>query len=95
MWGKIGAFILRYRLPIGIVLIVMTVFMGYESQFVRMSYKFGGVLPKDDSTYVEYERFIHQFSEDGNILAVGYRDESMWKLDNFNRWRWPIHENGG
>jgi uncharacterized protein len=87
MWGKIGAFILRYRLPIGIALIAMTVFMGYESQFVRMSYKFGGVLPKDDSTYVEYERFIHQFSEDGNILAVGYRDDRIWELNNFNRWR--------
>jgi hypothetical protein len=87
MWGKIGAFILRYRIPLGVLLLAMTAVMGWFSQFNRMSYKFGGVLPKDDSTFVEYQKFISQFSEDGNVLAIGYRDARIWELDNFNKWR--------
>lgn len=87
MWGTIGAFILRYRIPIAIVMLAITVGMGYMAQFVRMNYKFSGVLPKDDSTFVDYERFIGQFSEDGNVLAIGFRDSSIWKLENFARWR--------
>jgi predicted RND superfamily exporter protein len=87
MWAKIGAFILRQRIPLGIFMLVVAGFMAWESQYVRMSYKFGGILPEDDSTYVEYQKFIQQFSEDGNVLAIGYRDENIWKLDNFNRWR--------
>ena len=87
MWGRIGAFILRQRIPIGIVLILLTVFMGYHSRHVRMSYRFGGILPHDDSTYVEYQKFIDQFSEDGTVLAIGYRDEKIWDVNNFNRWR--------
>lgn len=87
MWGRIGAFILRQRIPIGIVLILLTVFMGFHSRNVRMSYRFGGILPKDDSTYVEYQKFIDQFSEDGNVLAIGYRDERIWELNNFLKWR--------
>jgi predicted RND superfamily exporter protein len=87
MWGKIGAFILRYRLPIAAVMILFTAFMAYEAQFVRMSYKFGGILPKDDSTYIEYENFVKQFSEDGNVLVLGYRDEAIWKLENFTKWK--------
>jgi predicted RND superfamily exporter protein len=87
MWGKIGASILRYRLPLAIMLIAFTAFMAYEAQFVRMSYKFAGVLPKDDSTYIEYDRFVKQFSEDGNVLVIGYRDPNIWKLENFRKWK--------
>ncbi|MFY8136771.1 MAG: efflux RND transporter permease subunit, partial [Flavobacteriales bacterium] len=64
-----------------------TAFMAYEAQFVRMSYKFAGVLPKDDSTYIEYDRFVKQFSEDGNVLVIGYRDPNIWKLENFRKWK--------
>ncbi|MFN0030573.1 MAG: efflux RND transporter permease subunit [Flavobacteriales bacterium] len=87
MWGRIGAFILRQRLAVAVVLLLLTVFMGYHAQHVRMSYKFGGILPEDDSTYVEYQKFINQFSEDGNVLAIGYRDERIWEMNNFNKWR--------
>ena len=68
-------------------MLVVSGIMAWESQYVRMSYKFGGILPEDDSTYVEYQKFINQFSEDGNVLAIGYRDEKIWELKNFNRWR--------
>ena len=87
MWGKIAAFILRYRAPLAAVVLALTIFMGWQSQYARMSYKFGGVLPEDDSTFVEYRNFIDQFSEDGTVLAIGYRDERIWELNNFNQWR--------
>ena len=87
MWGKIAAFILRYRAPLAAVVLALTIFMGWQSQFARMSYKFGGVLPEDDSTFVEYRNFINQFSEDGTVLAIGYRDERIWELNNFIQWR--------
>jgi predicted RND superfamily exporter protein len=87
MWGKIGSFILRQRIPLGILMLVITGLMAWQSQFVRMSYRFGGVLPEDDSTYVEYQKFIKQFSEDGNVLAIGYRDPKIWELNNFVKWR--------
>lgn len=87
MWGKIGAIIIRYRIAIAAVLLAFTLFMAYMAQFVRMNYKFTGVLPHDDSTYVNYQKFITQFSEDGNMLAVGFRDEKIWQLENFIRWK--------
>lgn len=87
MWGKIGAFILRRRIALGVLVLAITAIMAWQSQFVRMSYKFGGILPADDSTYVEYQKFISQFSEDGNVLAIGYRDPKIWELSNFLKWR--------
>ena len=87
MWGKLGAFILRHRIILGVTLLAVAFFMAWQSQFVRMSYKFGGVLPDDDSTYVEYQKFITEFSEDGNVLAIGYRDPRIWELEKFIEWR--------
>jgi hypothetical protein len=87
MWAKIGSFILRQRIPLAAVMLLLTGWMAFESRNVRMSYRFGGVLPEDDSTYVEYKKFTDQFSEDGTVLAIGYRDSSIWQLQHFNRWR--------
>ena len=74
------------------MLILLTVAMGWQSQYARMSYKFGGVLPEDDSTYIEYKNFIEQFSEDGNVLAIGYRDPRIWELPNFLKWRQLVRD---
>ncbi|MFM2201375.1 MAG: hypothetical protein RL040_575 [Bacteroidota bacterium] len=74
------------------MLILLTVAMGWQSQYARMSYKFGGVLPENDSTYIEYKNFIEQFSEDGNVLAIGYRDSRIWELPNFLKWRQLVRD---
>ena len=83
MWAKIAAFILRNRILLGVLTIAITVFMGWEARNVRMSYKFSGVLPQDDPTFVEYQAFTKQFSEDGNVMVVGLNDPEIWELQNF------------
>jgi len=83
MWAKIAAFILRNRILLGVLTLAITVFMGWEARNVRMSYKFSGVLPKDDPTFVEYQEFTKQFSEDGNVMVVGLNDPEIWELQNF------------
>ena len=87
MWGKIAGFILRNRILLGTILILLTVWMGWEARNVRMSYQFSGVLPHDDSTYLAYENFTKQFSEDGNVLVFGCNDPEIWELSNFNAWK--------
>ncbi|MBM3428390.1 MAG: RND family transporter, partial [Bacteroidetes bacterium] len=86
MWGSIAGFILRNRISLGVVLLLLTAWMGWEARNVRMSYQFSGVLPHDDSTYVAYENFTKQFSEDGNVLVFGCNDPEIWELPNFNAW---------
>ena len=83
MWAKIAAFILRNRILLGVLTLAITVFMGWEARNVRMSYKFTGVLPQDDPTFLEYQAFTKQFSEDGNVMVVGLNDPEIWELQNF------------
>jgi uncharacterized protein len=87
MWAIVSAFILRNRIPLGIAMLVMTAFMGWQATHVRMSYKFSGLLPEDDTVAVVYRNFIRQFSEDGNVMVIGLNDPDLWELQNFNKWK--------
>jgi len=86
MWSKIASFILRNRVLIVSVISIATLFFGYHAQYVEMTYKFGGLLPKDDSTFIEYEKFINEFSEDGNVVVLGIDSEKITTLETFNAW---------
>lgn len=87
MWASIAAYILRHRISLGAIMLILTAWMGWESRNVRMSYKFSGVLPQDDTTYMEYKNFISQFSEDGNVLVIGIDDPELWEVSNFKSWK--------
>ena len=86
MWATLASFILRNRTAVLIAVGVLAVFMGFMSRSVQMTYTFGGLLPKTDSTYIEYERFLEEFSEDGNVLLIGVNDERLHSIDAFRKW---------
>lgn len=86
MWEKIAGFILRNRIPLLLAVLAVTIFMGFQARHVEMSYKFGGILPKDDSTQVEYDRFTNRFSEDGNILVIGVQSPNLHTYPIFSEW---------
>ena len=86
MWLKISGFILRNRLAILLFIGAVTAYLGYRSPEVQMSYKFGGVLPSTDSTYIEYQKFLHEFSEDGSVILIGTDASDLRSLKDFNAW---------
>jgi len=86
MWLKLASFILRNRVVILVILGIATAFMGYQATKVKMVYKFGGLLPETDSTYIIYEDFIEKFSEDGNVLVLGVNDPQLLEVENFQSW---------
>lgn len=86
MWEKISGLILRQRVPLLAGVLLITGFMAYHAQFVTMSYQFGGILPKDDSTQVEYDRFVERFAQDGNVLVLGIRDSNLFTYPRFAQW---------
>lgn len=86
MWEALASIILRNRIAILVVLALLTVFMGYKATEVKMTYKFGGILPEDDSTYLEYAKFLDEFGEDGNVMVIGTQGEEIFNVDNFAAW---------
>jgi uncharacterized protein len=86
MWGKICSLILRNRIFILVLLAIVTAFMGYKATSVSLDYEFAKLLPANDSTLMEYEAFKKRFGEDGNILAIGIKEQDLFTLEKFNAW---------
>jgi len=86
MWETLASKILRNRIALLFALAVITGFMLYNSQFVKLSYEFGGFLPKDDATYTDYTKFTDTFGADGNIVVLGIDGEKIYDIENFNAW---------
>ena len=86
MWERIAGFILRNRIALLTIIGIVTVFMAYNARTVTMSYKFGGILPENDSTLIEYNRFVKRFSEDGNIIVLGVQGAKIHTYPTFADW---------
>lgn len=68
-----------------VVIGLITVFMGYYATQVEMSYDFARTVPPNDPDMVFLNKFKAQFGEDGNMMAIGVKDSSVYKLENFQK----------
>ncbi len=87
MWTRLAHFIIKYRLPLVILIGLITVFMGYHARQAEMSYDFRGTVPANDPEQIFFTEFRKQFGEDGNIVAVGLHDSSIYQYENFEKLR--------
>ena len=87
MWNKIASFILKNSIVLLLVLLISSIYMGYQGTKAKMSYNFSKIIPKTDSVYIENESFKKMFGEDGNTLVLGVQSKRVFDLDFFNDWR--------
>lgn len=86
MWQKIVSFILRNRLRNIIVLGLLTAIMAFFATKVTMTYEMARMLPEDDPVSLDHQAFKKQFGEDGSIVFVGVRTDSLFSLKNYQAW---------
>lgn len=87
MWTRVAHFIIKFRLPLVLLIGLITVFMGYHARNAEMSYDFRGTVPANDPEQIFFTEFRKQFGEDGNIVAVGLKDSAIYKYQNFEKLR--------
>src|SRR5450432_1466414 len=84
MWGRIAAFVLKYRLILLGILTVVFAFAGYEASKVELSYEYTRAIPTDNPKYQAYQNFLKKFGDDGNLLVIGVETDSIFSKDIFN-----------
>lgn len=85
MWSKIALFIIRFRTALIVVIGAITIVMGYYAARVEMSYDFARTVPLNDPDMIFFTRFKQQFGEDGNMMALGFKDSALYELKNFQK----------
>ena len=84
MWQSLGRFILKFRLPLLLLLAALTTFMAYRASKVELSYDFSRAIPINNSKYKTYQEFLKKFGEDGNLLVIGIQTDKFFQETLFN-----------
>jgi uncharacterized protein len=84
MWERIALFVLRFRVPLLILVLAVTAFMGWQASKVQLSYEFTRAIPTDNPKYQAYQDFRQQFGEDGNLLVIGIKTDHLFEEKLFN-----------
>ncbi len=84
MWQSLGRFILKYRLPLLLVLAALTGFMAWQASKVQLSYDFSRAIPVNNPKYKDYQEFRKKFGEDGNLLVIGIQTDKFFTEKKFN-----------
>lgn len=84
MWGRVALFILRFRWPLLIIILGMTLYLGWHASKVQLSYEFARAIPTDNPKYQAYQDFRKEFGEDGNLLVIGLETDKLFDQAVFN-----------
>ncbi|MEO6539946.1 MAG: MMPL family transporter, partial [Ferruginibacter sp.] len=91
MWKRLGKFVLKFRGLLLILLLLISVVMGFYASKVKLSYEFSRAIPTDNPKYKEYIAFKQKFGDDGNLLVAGIETDSLFTLKFFNAYK-ELHQ---
>ncbi|MEQ9374541.1 MAG: MMPL family transporter [Imperialibacter sp.] len=92
MWTQLAHIILKFRLPLLIILVILTAFFGYQARKVEWSFDLAKTVPDTDPDMVYFQEFKKLFGEDGNMLAIGVKDSAIYKVENFQKFGYLADE---
>jgi uncharacterized protein len=84
MWKWLAGQILRYRIPLLVLLALLTGVMGYYGIRVEVQHEFVNVIPPEDPDYQTYMKFKGIFGDDGNAVVIGLRSDDFYTPARLN-----------
>jgi len=84
MWQRLAGFVLKFRLPLLVFLLLSTAVMTWYASKVELSYEANKSIPLDNPKYKDYLQFKSLFGEDGNLLVIGVQTDSFFQKDFFH-----------
>lgn len=85
-WNTIAGVILRNRTVILVIIGAITVFLAMQWKNMRFSYTEANLLPDHHEINQEYQKFLDQFGEEGNVLLIATNDPTLFTREKFNAW---------
>jgi predicted RND superfamily exporter protein len=83
--GPIGVFVLRFRAPIGIVLLLFSAFMGYECTRVRIATDFDEFFPRTHPNVQLYENWKRYGGAQTLAMMVQLKHGDIFNFDTLRR----------
>ncbi|MGV9003288.1 efflux RND transporter permease subunit [Flavobacterium sp.] len=85
-WEFIARIVLRRRIAILATIIAITIFLAFQWKNIHFTYTEANLLPDDHEVNLEYNAFLKEFGEEGNLIVVGTKDQKIFTPIVFENW---------
>ncbi|ARN70167.1 transporter [Nonlabens tegetincola] len=85
-WNSLARLILRNREVILGLIVLATIALGTQWKYMKFSHTEANLLPDDHPVNIEYDEFIKQFGEEGNLIILGATQETLNTYEKLNAW---------
>jgi hypothetical protein len=85
-WEFIAGIVLRNRISILSLIGVITILLALQWKYIHFTYTEANLLPDDHEVNIEYNSFLKEFGEEGNLIVIGSKDPGLFSPKVFSRW---------
>ena len=85
-WSALARFILRNRTFLLILIAAITFALSTQWDNMRFSTTEANLLPDDHYINIEYNKFLEEFGEEGNLVILGIKDSTLFTPEKFIAW---------
>ena len=79
-WEFVAGIVLRNRIAILSLIGLFTIFLAFQWKYIHFTYSEANLLPDDHEVNIEYNAFLKEFGEEGNLIVIGSKDPKLFTL---------------
>ncbi|MDD3004890.1 MMPL family transporter [Flavobacterium sp.] len=85
-WALLARLVLRNRVSILISVVLITIFLALQWKNIKFTYTEANLLPDNEVASIEYNAFLEKFGEEGNLIIIGSKNDSLFTPEIFKNW---------
>lgn len=85
-WDFVARLILRNRITILVIVILITVGLSLQWKNLQFTHTEANLLPDEHPVNQQYNKFLAQFGEEGNLIILGIENSELDTYQKFNAW---------
>jgi predicted RND superfamily exporter protein len=85
-WELIARIILRNRIVILGCIALITILLAFQWKNIRFTQTEANLIPADDKVNVDYNKFLKEFGEEGNLIVIATKDQKIFTPKVYQAW---------
>lgn len=86
-WEYVARVILRNRIIFLFGILLVTVLLALQWKNIKFTQTEANLIPADDQINVDYNKFLKNFGEEGNLIVIATKDPKLFTPKVYTAWR--------
>lgn len=91
-WELIARIILRNRILLLCLVVSITILMAFQWKDLKFTHTEANLIPADDKVNVDYNNFLKNFGEEGNLIVIATKDKKLFTPEVYKKWSELMHK---